>query len=736
MTGTPDRSPPKTPRPPLARVGVPDTRGPVWFLWWLVRAQPGRVALGSFWGIVWMVGLLVPPYLLSRAVDEGLRAGDRAALLGWVGMFAGVLVFTAFASILRHRTMAMVRAHASLHCTRTLARHAARVGAPLPRGTSSGDLSVVQSADVGRIAQILTLFGPGVGSVLGCAGAVVILWGFAPVLAVVVILGLPVTALVLAPLLRRMHDRQNTYRDREGEVTTLAADIVSGLRVLCGIGGKERFARRYRERSGALVRDGYRLGSVTSWFEEVSQCAPLVFTAAVTWIAARLAVAGELTVGETVAVYGYVAVLVVPVFQLVEVATDFSRGHVSLTRLLALLRTEPDRYGGGEAPPPPGPGELADPESGVRVPVGALTALVGADPAVSALVADRLGGHVDSAATWGGVPLREVDPAVVRERILVSDNEAYLFAGTLREVVDVRGERSEVEVDLALRTAVATDVAEALPDGVDSAVEAQGRDLSGGQRQRVRLARAVLADPEVLILVEPTSAVDAHTEAAIAERLRADRGGGTTLVVTASPLVADRADRVLFLAGGRVTAEGTHAELVATCADYRALVLRGADEADTRGAAGSASSRPGVPSGSGADDAAESGATENTAAEGGTTESRATEGTAAEDTVTGGGTAKGGATEGAMAGGGTAESGATENTATGGDVTESGATEDTVTEGSTTEGGTAKGGTTESRAAEGTAAEGTVTGGGTAEGGATEGAMAGDDTAVEGGDGR
>lgn len=580
VTGVPDRPIPESPRSPLARVGVPDTRGPVRFLWWLVRAQPGRVALGSLWGIVWMVGLLVPPYLLSLAVDEGLRAGDRAALLWWTGAFAGVLALTALASILRHRTMTMVRAHASLHCTRALARHAARVGAPLSRGTSSGDLSVVQSADVGRIAQILTLFGPGVGSVLGCVGAVAILWGFAPVLALVVLLGLPVTALVLAPLLRRMHDRQNTYRDGEGGVTTLAADIVSGLRVLCGIGGKERFSRRYREHSGALVRDGYRLGSVTSWFEEVSQCAPLVFTAAVTWIAARLAVAGEITVGETVAVYGYVAVLVVPVSSLVEAATDYSRGHVSLMRLLALLRVEPERHGDGGTPPPPGPGELADPESGVRVPVGAMTALVGADPAAAALVADRLGGYVDSAATWGGVPLREVDPAVVRGRILVSDNDAYLFAGALREVVDVHGERSEIEVDLALHTAAATDVAEALPEGLRSGVEAQGRDLSGGQRQRVRLARAVLADPEVLILVEPTSAVDAHTEAAIAERLRAERRGGTTLVVTASPLVADRADRVLFLVGGRVAAQGTHAELVAERADYRALVLRGADEGE------------------------------------------------------------------------------------------------------------------------------------------------------------
>ncbi|MDT0329864.1 ABC transporter ATP-binding protein [Nocardiopsis sp. DSM 44743] len=553
----------------------PDTRGPVRYLWWLTRAQPGRVALGSFWGVVWTFSLLAPPSLISRAVDEGLRAGDRAALLWWTGAFAGVLVVTAIASIMRHRTMTMVRTHASLHTTRALARHAARVGAPLSRRTSSGDLSVAQSLDAGRIGQILTLFGPGVGSVVACVVVPVILWGFSPLVALVVIVGLPLTAAVLAPFLGRMHTRQNEHRDREGALTTLAGDIVGGLRVLCGIGGKERFARRYREGSGELVVTGYRLGSSTSWFEEISGCAPVVFTAVITWVAARLAVAGEITVGETVAVYGYAAVLIVPVFSLVETATDASRGQVSLTRVLRLLRVEPERFGDGSAPAPEGPGELVDPESGVRVPVGSMVALVSADPAVAAEVADRLGGYVDSSVTWGGVPLRDVDRAVVRRRILVSDNDAHLFAGSLREVVDAHGDREEAEIGTALGTAAVTDVVESLPNGLDSPVEAQGRDLSGGQRQRVRLARAVLADPEVLILVEPTSAVDAHTEATIAGRLWAERRGATTVIVGTSPLLADRADRVLLLVEGRVAAEGSHGELVADRADYRALVLRG-----------------------------------------------------------------------------------------------------------------------------------------------------------------
>ncbi|NEA95937.1 ATP-binding cassette domain-containing protein, partial [Actinospica acidiphila] len=130
----------------------------------------------------------------------------------------------------------------------------------------------------------------------------------------------------------------------------------------------------------------------------------------------------------------------------------------------------------------------------------------------------------------------------------------------------------------ALHAAAADEVVRGLPDGLDSVVSAQGRSLSGGQRQRVRLARALLADPEVLLAVEPTSALDAHTEALVADRLRAAREGRTTVLVTTSPLVLDRADRVLFLADGKVTAAGAHRRLLDDEPEYRRLVARDAEQ--------------------------------------------------------------------------------------------------------------------------------------------------------------
>jgi len=208
---------------------------------------------------------------------------------------------------------------------------------------------------------------------------------------------------------------------------------------------------------------------------------------------------------------------------------------------------------------------------------GELLAVAAADPAAAAALADRLGRYAGTEATLGGVPLVRLPLAEIRRRILVAEGDAYLFAGTLRDLLQPVSATDEATLARFLHAASAEDIVDGLPDGLDTPIGTQARTLSGGQRQRVRLARALLADPEVLILLEPTSAVDAHTEAAITDRLRAVRAGRTTVVATTSPLLLDRADRVAYLVDGRVAATGSHAELLAGCPGYRALVTRGTE---------------------------------------------------------------------------------------------------------------------------------------------------------------
>lgn len=573
------------PQIPHREPGVPDTRGPLRYIWWLVRCQPWRVLRGSLIGTAWMIGLSVRPYLVARAIDDGLRAQDGPALLLWVAAIVVAGVGLAYLGIMRHRTMTFVREDATARSAAVLLRQLSRIGAVLPRKLAAGDVATVGGSDIGHTSQVLTMTGPGVGAVIAYAVVAVVLWSVSPLLALFVLLGVPAIAVVIGPLLHRLEGAESVYRHKQGILTTRAGDIVAGLRVLAGVGGRGLFARRYAARSQDLLAEGYRVGAVNSWIDSLTVAIPGLFLAAVVWLAARMAADGDITIGQMVAVYGYVAILIVPVWFLLEGGYQLIRGRVAARRILALLNLDPDDVGGpGMVPAPDRPADLRDPATGLTVRDGGLLGLAADDPAEATALADRLGRFVPSDVTWGGVPIARIVLDEIRARILVADHDSYFFAGTLREILRTRDRVGDAEIRRALRAASAEDVVDALPEGLGTPIGARARTLSGGQRQRVRLARALLAEPDVLILIDPTSAVDAHTEARIAQRLREVRAGRSTIVFTTSPLLLGRADTVAHLRGGRIVATGTHAELLERDPSYRALVSRESDAADVEGA--------------------------------------------------------------------------------------------------------------------------------------------------------
>ena len=545
---------------------------------WL-GGQRGRAPPGGVLGTLWMVGLTLPPYLLSRAIDDGLQPGHFSTLVRWVSILFAVGVLNAYVSIMRHRTMTKVRMDGAFRTVHALVEQSTKLGAALTRKVTAGEVVTIGISDVWVISTSLTFVGPGVGGVIAYFVVAGLLLAISPLLALIVLLGVPVLAVLVGPLLGRLRQVGSVYRERQGGLTTRMVDMVEGLRVLNGIGGKGLYAERYRASSQRLQAEGFRVGSVASWIPAVGVGLPVIFLAAVTWLAARMSAAHTISIGDLVAVYGYVAVLVVPVGDLIESGSNLSQSVVSARRVIALLSLEPDSLDrsptqGG----PTHPGDLLDPESGVEVASGRLTALASARLADSAAVIDRLGRFCPSEVTWGGVCLDEIALRHVRGRILVADNEADIFGGTLRDVIAGRLGRDDEAISRALHTAAAEDIVMGLPDGLSSAIAPQARNLSGGERQRIRLVRALLAEPEVLLAAEPTSAVDAHTEATIATRLRAARAGRTTLVTTTSPLLLDQADVVHYLVEGHVVATGTHRELMTQQPGYHRLVSRGLDD--------------------------------------------------------------------------------------------------------------------------------------------------------------
>ncbi|MFC8868385.1 ABC transporter ATP-binding protein [Streptomyces sp. NPDC057148] len=577
--------------------GTPDRRGGWWYLAWLVRRQWPRCLAGAVLASAWMVLLAATPYLMARAVDHGLTPGDLGALAGWTGALVAAGAFNAWLGTMRHRTMTRVRMDANFRTVKVVVGHAARLGAALRRQVGAGEVVTIGVGDVQTIAGSLTAVGPGVGAVVAYAAVGGLLLSVSTRLALVVLIGVPLLGLVLGPLMGRLQGRETEYRERQSVLTARIGDLSGGLRVLNGLGGKGLVADAFRRDSGRLRDQGYRVGAVTSWIQALGVGLPMLFLALVTWLGARLAVQGHISVGELVSVYGYVVALGWPVAFLIEMGHQLSRGVVAARRVVAFLRLEPEPDTGTRDAPAE-PSVLYDPGSGVRILPGHLTALATARPQDAAELVDRLGRYAPSEVTWGDIPLSEVPLAQVRSRILVAEAEADLFAGTLHEVIGVRetglrGERNcatsheapadarqhtgatqKANLTRAIHAAAAEDIVQSLPDGLETQVAAQARDLSGGQRQRVRLARALLTDPEILLAVEPTSALDAHTEATVAHRLRDARKGRTTVVACTSPLLLDRADVVHHLVDGKVVATGTHRELLATEPGYRALVSR------------------------------------------------------------------------------------------------------------------------------------------------------------------
>jgi ABC-type multidrug transport system fused ATPase/permease subunit len=568
---------------PVADPGTPDHRSPTRYLLWLVRRQWRTLSVGVMFGIVWMVSQAFVPAVLGQAIDA-ITARDQALLTAWGAALLGLGIVQAAAGIARHRCAVHNFLSGAYRTVQVTIRATNRLGATLPRKLASGDVVAIGTADISHIGNALDVTARGVGAVVAIITIAVILLSTSVPLGLVVLIGVPLMTALVATLIRPLHRRQHDYREQQGALTTRAADIVAGLRVLRGVGGESQFSHRYRDESQQLRAAGMRVAKVESLLDAAQILLPGILVVVVTWLGARSALAGDISAGQMVAFYGYAMFLMRPLRTLTEWVHKTTRAHVAARRVVRLLALEPELAD----PPVPGRrpdpyGELTDPASGLRVPPGSLTAVAADDPADAAAIADRLGRYTDGEVNLDGVRLSELSRATVRELILVAEHDARLFSGHLRTTLDVTADGDadgdadgrDGRILAALRTASALDILEQLPDGLDAPVVERGREFSGGQQQRLRLARALLVDPPVLALVEPTSAVDAHTEARIAAALGAARRGRTTVVCSTSPLVLDRADRVAFVAGGTVRAVGHHRELLDTDPDYAAVVTRG-----------------------------------------------------------------------------------------------------------------------------------------------------------------
>lgn len=563
---------------PAGHPGHPPLRTPGGLLRWVGRRAWPLLVVATLLSAVETLAAVAAPGLLGHALDAGLDGGLSTGLLLAAGGLLAAGLVEAAGSAAAHVGQVGAWLHGSFTTTRLVGHHVTRTGAAIGKDLPTGEVVATVATDAWHVGNMFEMLPRFLAGVVGYVAVAVLVLGQSRPLGLAVLLGMPLVSIVLAVLVKPLQARQAAHREASGKLSTLASDTVSGLRVLRGIGGEDVFAARYRRQSQAVRRAGVGVAATQSVLAGLQVLLPGLLTVGVVWFGAHLAIAGEITPGQLVTFYGYTVLLAQPLRWATQFLQFAIRARVAARKMIRVLSVEPAAGSlaeseAADARPPagpangPGPG-LTDEASGVTIAPGRLTALVSERPEDSAALALRLGrfDDADPVVRLGEVPLRELPVAEIRERVVVADATPQLFTGTLRTELDARDRADDAALLRALEAADAHDVLDSLPEGLDGEVTEKGRSLSGGQRQRVALARALLAEPETLVLVEPTSAVDAHTEARIAARLAAYRRGRTTVVVTASPLVLEHADEVVFLDDGRERARATHRELLARAA--------------------------------------------------------------------------------------------------------------------------------------------------------------------------
>ena len=615
-----------TPDAPLPH---PPSLGAGALLRWLLRRAAVPVTLATLAACTSNIIQAIVPAFLGQALDAGIENGLNGRVWGIGALLLVLFVVYAVGDTMLSYFGVTAWMRTAFDVDRLVGRQISATGKDLSRQVSTGEVATIIASDADYLGKLIEHLPALLGAAASFLVVAVLMLRTSVSLGLIVILGMPLVAAIVTLVIRPLQKRQAVQREAQSAVTTVTTDTVAGLRILRGIGGGDVFARRYRDASQELRRRGVEVASSQATLMTLQVLLPGLFAAIVVWVAARMAVAGSLTPGGLITFYGYTAYLSWPLWVFTSSVQDYTRAVVGARRLSRLLEVAPaagslvERLNLDPAAAHPVSGDLVDTGSGLRLEEGRMTALVCPDPQVSADLATRLGRFTDAGptVTLAGRPLTTMPLEQVRASVVVSGATAQLFTGTLREALDVRGGpdpqpagledlvRAETErttgadVDQQVRPqereapgddrlieaigiADAGDVLTSLSEGLAGMITEKGRSLSGGQRQRVALARALLTEAPTLVLIEPTSALDSHTEARVAAQVHRARAGRTTVVVTASPLVLEACDEVVLLdSSGTELLRSTHRELMAMArdghaqaADYRAVVSRAMGE--------------------------------------------------------------------------------------------------------------------------------------------------------------
>lgn len=539
----------------------------------------------------WQMCEALVPVVVGLVLDRSIAGRSSGWLVAGVALLA--VTFAVLSTSFRWASRLLVTStECAAHDLRL--RVVDRVVAPaggIDAGRGSGAVLILATADTAAVASIIGTVAEFVAALAALSVATVLLLTASLQLGVLVIVGLPVLLLIIGIISRPIEGRSREMYAAWGMAAGVATDLLIGVRVLKGIHAESAASDRYREASrrsrNTTMRSSWMFGAHLGATETLNG----IFLAAVAVVGGRLALDGSISIGALIAALGLTQFLIGPFSMLGSATAGLAEARGSANRLASVLNTPSAVDDDGRAEPAVvrGTVEFASVTSGpvgsvsFTAAAGRITAVV-ADPPTTARLVALLMREVDPESgtiTLDDVAVADLPLDVLRHHVVVAPHEAILFDGTIRSNIDPSAEPSVPDDDgeppaplrRAASAAAVDDVVSSSPDGWETSVGDRGQQLSGGQRQRVALARALARDSAVLVLHEPTTAIDPATERAIVRGLADVRRGRTTILATTSPALLDLADRVVVVRDGEVVGVGGHAELVRSDTDYRQMVL-------------------------------------------------------------------------------------------------------------------------------------------------------------------